>query len=60
MNANVGSIDRAIRIVIGVALLGWAGVTGNKLGYLGVIPLATALAGWCPLYVPLKLSTRKR
>lgn len=59
MNANIGSLDRIIRIVIGVALLGWA-ATGNKLGYLGVIPLATAFAGWCPLYVPLKLSTRKR
>jgi hypothetical protein len=59
MKANVGSIDRVIRIVIGAALLVWAVMSGNKLGYLGIVPLLTALAGWCPLYVPLKLSTRK-
>lgn len=59
MQANVGSIDRVIRIAIGAALLVWAVMSGNKLGYLGLVPLLTAIAGWCPLYVPLKLSTRK-
>lgn len=58
MNANVGSVDRAIRIVIGVALIGaaLAGVIG-AWGWLGVVPLATGLFRFCPAYLPFGIRT---
>jgi hypothetical protein len=51
MKLNVGGIDRTLRIVAGLALIGLA-VTGTVgiWGYLGVVPLATGLVGWCPPY----------
>jgi hypothetical protein len=51
MKANVGGIDRIARIVIGLVLIGLA-VTGTVgvWGWLGVVPLATGLVGWCPPY----------
>lgn len=62
---NLGTIDRVLRVVIGVALLtlGWGGfvegTAGIVLKIVGFIPLATAAIGFCPLYLPLGLSTRK-
>ena len=48
---NVGNVDRALRILIGFTLIGAA--AAGALGtwaYLGVIPLATGVVAWCPLY----------
>jgi hypothetical protein len=58
MKSNVGSIDRVVRIIAGLALLGLA-VTGTIgwWGWLGVVPLATGLLSWCPAYALLGLST---
>jgi hypothetical protein len=52
---NEGTVDRAIRVVLGVALLiiGFAaigGTAGTIVGIVGLVPLLTGLAGWCPLY----------
>lgn len=60
MNANVGGIDKILRITAGAALIGLtaAGVI-PVWGYVGVIPLATGLMGWCPFYPLLKVSTKK-
>jgi hypothetical protein len=51
VTTNIGFIDRVVRVIIGITLLALA-VTGNVgfWGYIGVIPLATALLGWCPAY----------
>ena len=51
MKPNVGGIDRALRIVIGLALivLGATGTIG-AWGWIGVLPLFTGLLGWCPPY----------
>jgi hypothetical protein len=51
MKSNVGGIDRILRIVAGLALIGLT-VTGNigVWGWLGVVPLATGALGWCPPY----------
>lgn len=51
MKANVGGIDRVLRISVGVILVGLA-ATGKigDWGWLGVIPLATGASGWCPPY----------
>jgi hypothetical protein len=50
MKVNVGSADKVIRIVAGVAAIGWGVYAQNWLGAIGIIPLATAAMGWCPLY----------
>ena len=58
---NVGNIDRAIRILLGLVLIGLAASgTIGYWGYIGVIPLATGLAAWCPLYLLLGLRTTAR
>jgi hypothetical protein len=55
---NEGTIDRAVRIVLGLGILSLA-ITGpqSPLGYLGLVPLATGLIGFCPLYKVLGIST---
>jgi hypothetical protein len=61
MTTNVGTIDRVLRVVIGLALLWYAllaAPTGyNWIGWIGIIPLVTALVGICPLYSMLGVST---
>jgi hypothetical protein len=59
MSQNVGSADRAIRIIAGLVLIGLA-VTGKigMWGYIGVVPLATGLIGWCPAYLPFGIKTK--
>jgi membrane protein implicated in regulation of membrane protease activity len=58
MKSNVGGIDRIIRIVLGLALIGLT-VTGNigMWGWLGVVPLATGALGWCPPYAIFGFNT---
>ncbi|MDD5405207.1 MAG: DUF2892 domain-containing protein [Sulfuricella sp.] len=58
MKANVGGIDKILRIVAGAALIGLtlSGVIG-MWGWIGVIPLATGLMGWCPFYPLLGLNS---
>ncbi len=59
MKANVGGIDRILRIVVGLAVIGWGVYAHNWLGAIGAIPLFTGLIGWCPAYAPFGLSTKK-
>ncbi|MEZ5729853.1 MAG: DUF2892 domain-containing protein [Burkholderiaceae bacterium] len=51
MKANVGTLDRIVRIVVGIALIA-AAATGTlgAWAYVGVVPLLTGLARVCPLY----------
>lgn len=58
MKANVGGIDRILRIVAGLVLIGLT-VTGTigMWGWLGVVPLATGVIGWCPPYAILGFNT---
>lgn len=58
MQANVGSIDRTIRILAGLGLIAatLAGVIG-AWGWIGLIPLATGIFRFCPLYLPLGVRT---
>lgn len=59
MKTNVGSIDKILRIVVGLALIllaafhviGW-------WGYIGVVPLLTALFNFCPVYTLIGLNTK--
>ncbi|MFG6414497.1 DUF2892 domain-containing protein [Roseateles sp. DC23W] len=55
---NVGTADRALRVVGGLALLGLAASgTIGAWGYVGIVPLATGLLRTCPLYSALGFST---
>lgn len=58
MNKNVGNIDKILRIVAGVVLIGLtlADVIG-VWGWIGVVPLVTGLMGWCPAYSLLGIQT---
>ena len=55
---NVGTIDRLLRILIGLALIGLT-LSGSigVWGWIGVVPLLTAALGSCPLYTVLGFST---
>jgi O-antigen ligase len=51
MTRNVGGIDRVLRIVLGLVLIALAATgTVGLWGWIGVVPLATGLIGWCPAY----------
>lgn len=58
MKRNIGSTERVIRIIAGAAIISLAFVgPQSPWAYLGIIPLATGLVGWCPPYALLGLST---
>jgi hypothetical protein len=55
---NVGTIDRAIRAVIGLGLIALVFVGPQTVwGWIGVVPLVTAIIGWCPPYALLGINT---
>ncbi|MEZ5844319.1 MAG: DUF2892 domain-containing protein [Hyphomicrobiaceae bacterium] len=58
MPQNVGTVDRIIRVVVGLALISLVFV-GPKTawGWIGLVPLGTALLGWCPPYSLLGINT---
>jgi hypothetical protein len=58
MKANVGGIDKILRIVVGAGMVG-ATVAGviPVWGYIGIVPLATGLINFCPIYPLIGLST---
>ena len=58
MQANVGGIDRILRIVVGIVLITLA-ATGSVgfWGWIGVVPLLTGIVGFCPVYRLIGLST---
>ena len=60
MQINVGSFDRFARVIVGLLLLSlpfWLDASWRWLGLIGVMPLFTGLAGRCPGYALLGLST---
>jgi hypothetical protein len=59
MKTNVGRIDKVLRIVAGLALIAWALMGGPLWAWIGVVPLATGLFNFCPLYAALGISTCK-
>ena len=61
MKLNSGGIDRTLRIVGGLALLAWAGIFhGPVWAFIGILPLATGIIGWCPAYPILGINTCKK
>lgn len=57
MKSNEGTIDRSLRIFAGVLLLGLALSGTTAWGWIGIVPLLTGLAGFCPLYTLLGINT---
>lgn len=58
MKVNEGTIDRAVRVLAGLVLIGLAATgTIGLWGYIGVVPLVTGAVGMCPLYSMLGINT---
>jgi hypothetical protein len=58
MKPNEGTIDRALRVAVGILLLALTLThTIGPWGWLGVVPLLTGAIGWCPLYTVLGVNT---
>ncbi len=58
MKVNVGGFDKIARILAGVVLVGLAATgTVGVWGWIGVVPLATGLMGWCPAYTLFSMNT---
>lgn len=58
MSNNVGTVDRALRVAVGFGLMA-AAASGlvDAWGWIGAVPLLTALSGVCPVYRAVKLSS---
>lgn len=55
---NVGAVDRILRVIVGAMLIALVFVGPQTLwGWIGLIPIATALIGWCPAYRLLGIRT---
>ncbi len=62
MNANVGSVDKIIRLVLAAVFFSLFFILQGDLKWvalIGLVPLVTALAGWCPLYSIFGIKTCK-
>lgn len=60
MTKNIGNIERIIRIVGGLVLIALAATNNVGVwGWVGLVPLATGLMGWCPPYSLLGINTCK-
>lgn len=58
MKTNEGALDRTLRIVAGLVLIGLAATGQVGLwGYVGIVPLLTGAVGFCPLYTLLGINT---
>lgn len=60
MKTNVGGIDKAVRIIAGLALLSLSFILdGNARwwGLIGIVPLLTGTLGWCPAYKLLGINS---
>ena len=61
MKKNIGSLDKTLRLIVGIVLILLVFVgPQTPWGWLGLIPLVTALMSWCPVYVLFNLSTIKK
>jgi hypothetical protein len=60
MELNIGTADRIVRAIVGLAILSLAFIGDESVrwaGVFGFLPLVTAIVGWCPLYSMLGVRT---
>jgi len=60
MKKNIGSVDKVVRVIIGIAVIMLGIIFQSWWGLIGIIPLFTAIVGICPFYSILGLSTMKK
>lgn len=60
MTKNIGKVDKVVRLVLAVAIAVLGIVFKSWFGLIAIVPLATALVGTCPLYLPFGVSTRRK
>lgn len=59
MADNIGQLEQYLRVIIGAGLLMWTlFFQGPAWGWFGLVPLATGLIRWCPLYALFRISHR--
>ncbi len=59
MTLNVGTLDRVLRVLIGIALIAWTFMGGPVWAWIGVVPLLTGLVRFCPAYSIFGIKTCK-
>ena len=59
MQCNIGKADKVARIILGLAVIGAGLYYKSWWGAIGVLPLTTAIIGWCPAYLPFGINTMK-
>lgn len=59
MEKNIGGVDRIVRLLIGIVIVALGIYYESWWGLIGLIPILTAIIGFCGLYVPLGISTCK-
>ncbi len=59
MIKNMGSADKIIRLILGVVIIVIGIYFQSWWGVIGILPIFTALVGWCPAYMPFGISTCK-
>lgn len=57
MQTNIGSGDKAVRVVVGLIIIGLGAYYRSWWGVIGLVPLITAALGWCPAYASFGMST---
>jgi hypothetical protein len=61
MKKNLGSADKIVRVIVGLVLILLVFVgPQTPWGWIGIIPLATVVMSWCPIYAIFKFSTAKK
>ncbi|MCC7435326.1 MAG: DUF2892 domain-containing protein [Methanoregulaceae archaeon] len=60
MKQNIGSVDRIVRLVLGIALIAFAITQQAWWALIGIIPLLTGIVSFCPLYTLFGMSTCPR
>jgi hypothetical protein len=59
MKTNIGTVDRVVRIVVGVVIIGVGIYFRSWWGLIGLLPLLTAVVRFCPAYLPFGINTCK-
>jgi len=57
MKANVGGLDRILRLIVGLAILGAGYYFKSWWGLIGIVPVLTAVFRFCPAYLPIGVNT---
>src|SRR5271157_2749163 len=59
MKLNMGLVDRGVRAMVGLVIIMLGLVFKSWWGAIGLLPLLSAVIGWCPGYLPFGISTRR-